>query len=113
MSRGGWQRDASHLATVGALQGRGTSQQAALGDLSSQLAAMASRASEAPCLWWDAANQSLWIAVPDAVSAGSTSYRVGFETGTPVLSRCTSSNAAPASEAHASAVGMVPVTTGP
>lgn len=100
---------ANFHAEAGQLTGRGASQAAALADLGSQLAAMASRAQEAPAFWWDADNRVLWVTVPDVVSGGCTAYPVHLDGEVPTTSGGVSSYAAGASEAMARSVGIVPV----
>jgi hypothetical protein len=105
--RAGWQRDAEHTATAGALQGRGTSQAGALAALGEALAAMASRASDAPMFGWDAPNRTLWVAVPDAHHGGSVHYIVHFdESGNPSVSGSTTLDRSPAREAWQSSEGI-------
>lgn len=106
LGRGGWQRNASHTATVGQVQGRGTSQASALDDVAGQLAAMAARAHEAPSFWADDQG-ALWVAVPDLRDGGSTSYRVsGVSVADGAAASLNSFNKACAADAHASAEGM-------
>lgn len=107
-----WHKNADVLAEAGQLTGRGTSQAAALADLGSQLAAMASRAQEAPAFWWDAANRVLWVTVPDAVHGGCTAYPVHMDGEVPTTSGGVSSYAAGATVAMAASVGIVPVGPG-
>jgi hypothetical protein len=100
MSRAGWSRHSDHVAAAGALTGRGTSAASALADLGEALAAMASRASDAPAFGWDAPNRTLWVAVPSVHDGGSTHYIVHFDdNGNPSVSGSTTSDSSPAREA--------------
>lgn len=112
LGRAGWQRSAGHTATSGALQGRGTSQASALESLAGQLSAMASRAGTAPAFYWDAGNQALHVAVPDAVTGDHTAYIVMIHDGEARLSVCTTGGEGAPENAFASAVGMERVVTG-
>ena len=107
-----WHKNAPMVAEAGQLAGQGTNIAAALADLGSQLAAMASRAQEAPAFWWDAANRVLWVTVPDAVSGGCTAYPVHFDGEVPTASGGVSSYAASAAVAMARSVGIVPIGPG-
>jgi hypothetical protein len=100
MSRAGWSKHADHVATVGQVTGSGASIAAALEALAANLADVAKRVHDAPMFGWDAANRSLWIAVPSAVGGGSVHYIVHFDdAGQPHVSGCTTSDSAPAREA--------------
>jgi hypothetical protein len=100
LSRAGWSRRSDHVATAGAVQGRGTSVAGALESLAVNLAAMAARVHDAPAFAWDSDNRSLRVAVPSALDNGCTHYIVHFDdNGQPTVSGCTTSDSAPAREA--------------
>ena len=110
LGRAGWQRDSAHVATVGGVQGRGTSVQAALDDVSGHLAEMAGRANGQPAFWSDDQG-GLWVVIPDMRDGGSISYRVSGVTVTPGATvRLCSFNRAGADQAHATAEGMTRLT---
>jgi hypothetical protein len=110
LGRAGWQRTAAHTATAGTVQGTGTSQQKALDDLGTRLAAMAARGSDQPSAWWDDANCTLWVAYPDTVHGGHRAVAVHMTgasaplPGTNVYAGL--AGTAPASEAFATSEGM-------
>jgi uncharacterized Zn finger protein (UPF0148 family) len=104
--RAGYARTAPHTATAGTVQGRGTSQRAALDDLGTMLtAAMARAGSDTPSFAWDAANQALSVAVPDVMHGGSVTYMVRFDDNGPLTWFETSGNACEAKDAFATSVG--------
>jgi hypothetical protein len=107
--RAGWSKTAEHTATVGHVEGRGTSQAAALDNLAALLAGMAERNGADPALWWDADNRVLFIAVTDVVDGGHRAVTVDMSGDKPRIS-CTSSGTADAYHAFDSAVGMTAVT---
>lgn len=107
--RASWHKDAPHTATSGQLQGQGTSQGAALADLAARLGAMAERAMQDPCLWWDAANSVLWIAVTDPATGGHSETCVDMSGDVPRIGS-TGGGEGPACTAFRSANGMAPVT---
>lgn len=106
--RASWRKDAAHTATAGHLQGTGTSQAAALESLASLLSAMAGRANQDPCLWWDQGNRVLFIAFPDPVTGDHSAVTVHFSGDVPRIGSF-SSGQGPACRAFTSAEGMVPV----
>jgi hypothetical protein len=107
--RATWSPKSEHTATAGALTGRGTSQAAALADLATALTAMAGRACDDPCLWYDESGQRLWIAFPDAVTGDHLALTVDMSGPVPRITS-TESGTGPACRAFLHADGMVPVT---
>jgi hypothetical protein len=106
MSRDGWARHADHVATTGGVNGRGTSQAAALEGLAANLAGMAAHVHDAPVFGWDDANSTLWVAVPSPFG-GSTHYIVPFDAaGKPSVSGSVTSASAPARDAWKCAEGI-------
>lgn len=113
LGRAGWQRDALHTATLGALQGRGTSKAKALADLGRLITEAAQRGdgqADRVSFAFDAANRQLWVAVPDVLHGGHDAYAVDVSGEVPVHGRSTSSGVAAAADAFTRCEGMTPVT---
>jgi hypothetical protein len=112
MGRAGWQRDAAHTATLGTLQGRGSSQAKALEDLARLITEAAGRdSSDAVSVAWDADNRGLWVAVPDVMHGGHDEFMLTFRAdGSPVRVRRVAAGVSPARDAFAGCAGFAPVT---
>jgi hypothetical protein len=105
--RASWRKDAGHTATVGRVQGQGASQAKALDNLASLLTQAAGReATDSPSAWWDEANAVLWVAVPDVMHGGHTSFNIRMTGSGPVIGGGSEGGTAPASEAFATSAGM-------
>jgi hypothetical protein len=73
---------------------------------------MATRAQQAPAFYWDADNQALHVAVPDAVAGDYSAYIVVIADGEARLSTCVTGGKGAPENAFEHAVGMERVVTG-